>query len=196
MRRVLAAVAMSVLLLSGCTSGGDDTSAGATPVASGSGAAEPLLARFGLAGKSVVDVIGQLDQLDLPKRPADLKASVRPNELIVSSGDQKYSLTVPADQFYLSVAPYVDHTHDCFYHSLTTCKGELGGAQVQVRIVDSNNKVLIDEPRTTYANGFVGFWLPRNIEGTLQIGYAGKAAESRFSTNAEAPTCLTNLKLT
>ena len=124
-------------------------------------------------------------------------ASVRPDELQLVSGRQDASLPIPEDRFYLSVAPYVDQTHDCFYHSLTTCQGELGAEAVEVRIVDTTTgEVLVDETRTTFANGFVGFWLPRDIEGTLEVAHDGKVGRTPISTDTEAPTCLTTLRLT
>ena len=64
---------------------------------------------------------------------------------VVSAGSEEYSLGIREDRFYLSVAPYVDQTHDCFHHSLTTCKGELTSTDVQVQIVDvTNDEVLVD----------------------------------------------------
>jgi hypothetical protein len=67
---------------------------------------------------------------------------------------------------------------------------------VRVQIVDeTNDKVLVDETRTTFENGFTGFWLPRNIEGTLRVTYDGKAGETDFATDQNAPTCLTTLQL-
>jgi hypothetical protein len=56
--------------------------------------------------------------------------------------------------------------------------------------------VLVDESRTTFANGFVGLWLPRDFTGTLKITADGKTAESKVSTAEDAPTCLTTLRLT
>lgn len=123
-------------------------------------------------------------------------ASVRPGELLVSAGGEEFSLGVPEDRFYLSVAPYVDRTHDCFHHSLTTCTGELASTDVQVQIVDkTNDKVLVDETLTTFQNGFTGFWLPRNIDGTLWVTYDGKTGAIDFATDQDAPTCLTTLQL-
>lgn len=159
--------------------------------------AQPLLAGYGLDGMDTVGIIDHLDRLDLEERPADLMASVRPGELLISSEDEEVRLGIPDDLFYLSVAPYADRTHDCYYHSLTTCTGELGSEQVQVRVVDyTNDEVLVDEVRTTFDNGFIGFWLPRNIEGTLKVSYDGKVGETPISTDTEAPTCLTTLQLT
>ncbi|BEL04401.1 CueP family metal-binding protein [Actinoplanes sichuanensis] len=200
MKRLFLVGAVSVLTMAGCT-GADGSApvagpAGVTVAASSSAEAQPLLARYGLAGKSTVEVIDQLDRLAPQQRPAGLKASLRVGELLISDGGQEYRLPIPADRFYLSAGPYLQQTHDCFFHALTGCKGELAGRQVQVEIVDdADGAVLVDESRTTFANGFVGFWLPRDITGTLRITSDGKTAESKISTRADAPTCLTTLRL-
>jgi hypothetical protein len=201
MRHLFPVTVMSVLAMAGCAGTGDSAPVmgpdGATVASTAvSAGTQPLLARYGLEGKSTVEVVDRLDRLDLQQRPADLKASVRAGELLISDGGQEHSLPIPADRFYLSVAPYLQQTHDCFYHALTGCKGELAGKQVQVKIVnDADGAVLVDESRTTFANGFVGFWLPRNITGTLRIAADGKTAESTISTGEGAPTCLTTLRL-
>lgn len=192
MNRFVLATVLSALLLTGCAAQGGGTAA-PTPTPS----AGLLLAEYGLAGKSTVEVIDHLDRLGGQERPADLKASVRPHQLVISRGTEEFSLDIPGDRFYLSVAPYQDQTHECFYHSLTTCKGELAAKDVQVKIVDeTNGKVLVDQTQTTFANGFVGFWLPRDIKGTLRIAYDGKAGETKISTGQDAATCLTTLQLT
>jgi hypothetical protein len=197
MRRLVLTGAALALTLAGCAGTTPTTGPDATgPAASASAAAQPLLDRYGLAGKSAVEVIDQLDRQGLAQRPADLKASVRTSELLLTADGQEHSLPIPDDRFYLSVAPYVQDTHECFYHSLTTCKGELAGADVQVTIVDVGGTVLLDETRTTFANGFVGFWLPRNITGTLRMASGGKTAETKISTAPDAPTCLTTVRLT
>ncbi|MEU8242066.1 CueP family metal-binding protein [Actinoplanes missouriensis] len=198
MKAFAAATAVSVLLLAGCsaTGGAEGAPEGVPSAAAPAAEVEGVLAAHGLAGKSTMEIIDQLDRLGLDARPAGLKASVRPHELLLSSGAREYRLAVPPDRFYLSVAPYADRTHDCFHHSLTTCKGELAAVTVQVRVVDeTHDRVLLDEARTTFDNGFVGLWLPRDIEGVLRVSYAGKTGETRFATTADAPTCLTTLQV-
>lgn len=191
-----AAILASAVLVTGCTAASEDTAtstASATAVPTG---AEGLLDRYDLTGKDAVEIVDRLDRLGGSDRPADLMASVRPDELVISGGGEELALDVPEDRFYLSVAPYVNQTHECFYHSLTTCTGELASTEVQVEIVDATNgRVLVDETRTTFANGFVGFWLPRGIEGTLRVTYDGKTGETPISTRDDAPTCLTTLRL-
>ncbi|MFC4059010.1 CueP family metal-binding protein [Planomonospora corallina] len=201
MKRLVIAVTASALLLTGCAASNDDTTAAPAVTAPGAApsapaGAGPLLAAYGLDGRSAEEVIDHLDRLSLPERPTGLRASVRPGELVVSGGAQEFSLPIPGDRFYLSVAPYVDRTHECFHHSLTTCKGELAAQDVQVKIVDeTDGRVLVDETRTTFANGFTGFWLPRGIEGTLTVTYDGRTGEAEITTGDDAPTCLTTLRL-
>lgn len=193
----MVAAASVLLLLTGCASQ-DNTPTGpnATGPAASAGA-EELLSAYGLTGKNTQEVIDHLDRLGIQERPADLRASVRPDGLVLSARGQEFTLDMPDDRFYLSVAPYVERTHDCFYHSLTTCRGELAGQDLQVKIVDdATSTVLVDEVRTTFANGFVGFWLPRDIDATLRISYGGKVGETKISTGKDAPTCLTTLRLT
>lgn len=196
-----AAVALAATL-SGCAVDEPRGTAGEAATAATSDAlvpprAEALLARYGLDGMNTRQVVDHLDRLGLEQRPADLMASVRPDELVVSSGKQELSLDIPGDRFYLSVAPYVSRTHECFHHSLTTCKGELSAKKIRVRIVDeTNQKVLVSGTRTTFDNGFVGFWLPRGIEGTVRVSHGGRSGQVGFVTDEEAPTCLTGLRLT
>lgn len=201
--RAVGATLLLAVALAGCAAETDSPNAAvpsSEPSASERGSipaeAEPLLAEYGLDGMGTVEIVDHLDRLGGTERPQDLMASVRPDELMLSAGSDEFSLEIPDDRFYLSVAPYVDQTHDCFHHSLTTCTGELASTDVQVQIVDeTNDEVLVDETRTTFENGFIGFWLPRNIEGTLRVTYDGKTAETEFTTDQEAPTCLTTLRL-
>lgn len=204
MKRLTIASVATALLLAGCAGqdGPADTAADSPQTTSErttgeSEGAQQILAEHGLQDLDTSEVIDRLDRLAGEERPADLMASVRPDELQLVADGREASLPIPDDRFYLSVAPYVDQTHDCFYHSLTTCQGELGGEDVDVRIVDTGTgEVIVDENRTTFANGFVGFWLPRDIEGTLEVVHDGKAGRTPISTDADAPTCLTTLQLT
>lgn len=189
-----------VLALTGCSASDDGSSenpADATVAATENSQAQDLLAEHGLDGKDTVELIDHLDRLGGTDRPADLFASVQPDQLVLAAGDVETAVAIPDDRFYLSVAPYLDQTHECYQHSLTTCTGELADTPVQVRIVNSGtDEVLVDETVTTFANGFVGFWLPRDIEAELEISHDGKTARADIGTGAGDPTCLTTLQLT
>lgn len=191
MKRIAAIVGVLVLILAGCSSA-DPAS---EPTTEGDEA--EFLATHDLAGMEVAEMIDHLDRLGGPERPTDYMASIRADELMFSDGQQELTLPMPEDRFYLSVAPYVNQTHECFYHSLTTCQGELTDEDLQVRILDdATGEVLIDEEVTTYANGFAGFWLPRDVQGTIEVHYDGLTGSADFSTTDEGATCLTTLQLT
>lgn len=159
---------------------------------------EELLVEHGLDGFDAVGIVDHLDLLPVEERPTDLVASVRPDVLVLSDGaeGQEIELDLPEDRFYLSMAPYVDHTHECFHHSLTSCMGELRGEEIAVTITDdSDGSVLVEEEGRTFDNGFVGYWLPSGIDATVTVEYEDRSGSTRVSTGADDPTCLTSLEL-
>lgn len=186
--------AVALAFAAGCSGASAPAAdAPAAAVAAGSQAGA-ILDKLGLAGKDATAVVDALDQ-KAGERQKDIFASVRYDKLVLKDGATETSVPLPADRFYLSVAPYVDQTHECFYHSLTTCHGELHDKTVDVTITDASGKKLVEGPTTTYSNGFVGFWLPRDITGTITVSYDGRTATSPISTGQDAPTCLATLKL-
>lgn len=189
LRRISVAAAAAALLLAGCSSTGDDDGAEAL---SGAGS---LLEDHDLTGLEAREVVDRLERLASDERP-QFMASVQVDDLLLSDDDgTEVTLPMPADAFYLSVAPYAEQTHECFYHSLTTCQGELDDEQVEVTIRTDDGQVLVDEEVTTFDNGFVGFWLPRNVEGTVEVSHDGRSGAADFGTGVEDPTCLTTLRL-
>lgn len=189
----LASVAAGVLLLAGCAPAAPSTEP--SPPAS----TDSLLAEHGLAGMDAREIIDELDAMPLDERPDDLIVSVQPDHLVFSDTAQnEWALPMP-DEFYASVAPYVTQTHDCFFHSLTTCVGEQRNVDVHVTVVDDKTgETILDEARTTFDNGFVGLWLPRGIEGTLTIVSEQGTAHIPIVTTSDdtAATCLTEGRLT
>ncbi|AGF72194.1 hypothetical protein A605_05940 [Corynebacterium halotolerans YIM 70093 = DSM 44683] len=142
-------------------------------------------------------IIDHLDRVDVAERSTDLIASVRPDELLLTDNNREVVLDLPENQTYVSIAPYVNQTHDCFYHSLTTCLGELGNENIHVTITDgATGEQLVDEQVTTFDNGFIGFWMPSDTTGTVEVSYQGHTGTTGFSTTDEGATCLTDLRLT
>lgn len=158
--------------------------------------AETLLVEHGLQGLDARQIIDRLEALRLTERPSDLMAAVMPEALVLSDAEgREASLPLPAAEFYLSVAPFVETTHECFHHSLTTCLGELAEREIEVLVTSVDGEVLLDERRTTAPNGFLGLWLPRDQELTLNLAMDGAAATAPLRTDAESPTCLTTMQL-
>ncbi|HLR96587.1 MAG TPA: CueP family metal-binding protein [Jiangellaceae bacterium] len=95
-------------------------STGATSATTDS--AESWLAEYELDGLEGREIIEHLDATPVADRPEDLIASVEPDSLVLFDGERKVSsIPLPEDEFYLSLAPYLQQAHDCHFHSLTTC---------------------------------------------------------------------------
>lgn len=195
-RSALAAVFVAILalVLAGCAI----TPSGPAPSSVSSQTSErEFLADHGLSGLDVRQVIERLDTMPVADRPTDLLASVQPEALVLTDDQERETrLPLPEDEVYISVAPFQDQTHDCYFHSLTTCLGELASEEVQVTLTGANGEVIIDEARQTYDNGFIGLWVPRDTEVTLTIAHEGQEANARISTmNDDDPTCITTMRL-
>ncbi|MDO5737390.1 MAG: CueP family metal-binding protein [Propionibacteriaceae bacterium] len=199
MNRVSTALLTTVTLLSmatvaGCSAAPEASTPSIAASQSTMGDADAILSAYGLAGKSPREVVEGLDQ-DPTARPLSLMASVRYDEVTLDDGTTQASLPLEGDEFYISVAPYESRTHDCYYHSLGTCQGELAETDVHITVVSEDGDTLMDEDSTTYANGFIGFWVPKDIKGTVTITKDGKTGEVEFSSDKEGATCITTLQM-
>ncbi|MFN3867134.1 MAG: CueP family metal-binding protein, partial [Demequina sp.] len=166
---IIAAAAAITLGVSACASTPEvaPTSQAEAPASTPSSApvnavADTMLAPEGLDGLDARTVVDTLDATALSDRTDAFMASVRPDELLLTdAAGTETSLPMPDDAFYVSFAPYIDATHECYFHSLTTCVGEMRGEQIDVVVTDAaTGEVLVDETMTTFDNGFVGIWLP------------------------------------
>lgn len=153
-----------------------------------------FLEKYNLAGMDVKAIVKELDStIDEPK---ELSSSINGKFLTLQDGESKVELKVPEDSFYLSFAPYENSTHPCGFHSLSGCRSELVNVVMHILITDAQGKVIIDQDMETMDNGFIGVWLPRNMNLNLAVTYNGKVASAPISTFAESETCLTTpLKL-
>lgn len=148
-----------------------------------------FLDKYGFSGLSVEEIVNKLDSTTTD--PSGLRASITGEALVLSDGSKEVRLPIPKDKFYLSFAPYVTQTHPCGIHSLSGCQGELVNQQVHALIKDSQGNEVVNSDFTTMANGFVGVWLPANIEATVTVSYNGLVAQAPISTYADSETCLT-----
>ena len=123
-------------------------------------------------------------------------ASITSKELIVTDNSgRETTYSLPQDEFFVSIAPYINQTHPWTNHSLTGCQGELVKEEFEVYIEDEDGNVVVDETMTSQENGFIDLWLPRDKTYHATIEYEGKAAEAVFSTFADDDTCITTIQL-
>ena len=193
---LLSAAAFALTLtISSCASAEPD----ATPSPSESGNASAIedASLEELAALGAEDLIATLEALPVSERPEDLRASIEPDQVLLSADGEELGVPIPEGQHHLAVAPYVSTTHDCYFHSLTTCTGELGGEDVTVRIVDDESgEVYVDEAATLHDSGYIGFWLPEDRTVTVTVTSDDGEGSVTTSTGEEDLTCLTSLQLT
>ena len=170
------------------------TPTGWTTPAMDDAATDALLAKHGLTGKSVEDVIAALES-STDKRPLALTAVVKQTVLELSDGTASGAMVLPADRFYLAVAPAKAGNKACTQHNLSVDQGELRNFAVHVVINDANNSPLVDADATTNANGFVGFWLPRDRKGLITMTAGSLSGQTSYATGPGSPTCRTGLTL-
>jgi len=114
---------------------------------------------------------------------------------ITQSDGQEEVYQLPEDEFFVSIAPFLDNTHPCTYHSLTGCQGEMIEQELNVYVEDQDGQVVIDQKMTTLANGFIDLWLPRDQTYQITITHQGKEAVSQISTFDNDATCITTMQL-
>lgn len=153
-----------------------------------------LLASHGITGTSIQEAVHAFDSLP-QARPLEIMGSVGPAMISIGNKTTSFDLDTSREPFYLSLAPYRTRTHPCDYHALGGCQGELANTDIRVTITADDGEKLVDENTTTYANGFVGYWLPRDRQGTVTVTLGSKKATSTFDTSAQGRTCMTDLQL-
>jgi hypothetical protein len=124
-------------------------------------------------------------------------ASISSTQLIVKE-DETVSTTydLPEDEFFVSIAPYLNNTHPCAIHSLTGCQGELVEKEFYVTVIDPEGHPVLDkQAMKSQPNGFIDLWLPRDQTYQVTVEHDGKKAEAEISTFIEDDTCITTMQL-
>ena len=65
----------------------------------------------------------------------------------------------------------------------------------EVKGIDQNGEILIDQTVNTLRNGFMELWLPRKRMISLSIKHMDFAAKGFLATFDNSPTCVTTFQL-
>ncbi|WP_018884830.1 CueP family metal-binding protein [Paenibacillus massiliensis] len=124
-------------------------------------------------------------------------ASITSHQLTVTdSKEHTQTYAVDGDEFFVSIAPYIQQTHPCEIHSLTGCEGELQDQEFMISIEDeSGNTVMNRDVVKSQSNGFIDLWLPRDQTYHITIEHEGKTSEADISTREGDNTCITTMQL-
>jgi len=126
----------------------------------------------------------------------NVSASITSQQLTVTDSDESQLIyDLSEDDFFVSIAPYINETHPCTIHSLTGCQGEMIKEEFDVYIEDMEGNVILDKTLTSQSNGFIDLWLPRDKTYRATITQDGKMVESEFSTFESDNTCISTMQL-
>lgn len=153
-----------------------------------------FLKSYQLDGMNVQEMIAHLESIS--GEPNGFQASITGQYLFLGNGDYAYPFDLPYNQFYLSIAPYLEQTHPCSNHNLVTCRGELKSREFDVIIKDLvNGEFIVNGTYTSSPQGFFGVWLKQNRQYQITVMYEGYQSIAYVSTKPTDPTCLTTMKL-
>lgn len=122
--------------------------------------------------------------------------SITSHELIVTESDGNERIyDLPKEDFFVSIAPYIEETHPCALHNLTGCKGEMVNEEFTVYIEDTEGNVIVDDTLKSEANGFIDLWLPRDKAFHVTIEHDGKFVQSAITSFEDDNTCIATMQL-
>ncbi|MGG1942876.1 CueP family metal-binding protein [Paenibacillus polymyxa] len=170
-----------------------------------SGLVVAALGTYLIAGNMQKEGADKLGTTDIKQLVHDISAgkataqsaSINSRQLIVN-GDNTQPITydLPDNEFFVSIAPYVEQTHPCATHSLTGCQGEIKSGEFNVTVHDTEGNVIMENAAMkSQPNGFIDLWLPRDKTYRISVNHEGKTAETEFSTYEKNDTCITTMQL-
>lgn len=196
--KIAGLVAIGMIVLSGCSDNLGTPGPAPAPSVTTDLTVDKILNENDLENLSAEEIINKLDETSLTDRSKEFTASVRHDEIIfgdASTGKEVGTLEISGNKQYISFSPYVEQTHDCYYHSLTTCVGELGDEEMHLTIVN-DGEIVIDENITTFDNGFYGVWLDKDESYTVTFEYGDYSGTGIYKTDEDSATCVSDLQLT
>jgi hypothetical protein len=148
-----------------------------------------ILEIYQLQALSVEEMVETLETSSIDK--TGLTAYINSSNLVLETKNDQESVPLPEGKFYISFAPYIETTHTCYTHYLTSCRGELQNESFTIKVVLEDGNVLLEETLSSASNGFVGLWLPKGIKATLHVNYNDYHVSTPISTFDDDPTCIT-----
>jgi len=150
-----------------------------------------ILTDYGLKKLAIEELIEKLENDQFPQ---EVRASIFTDNLNLKIGGERFVYRLPNDLYYLSFAPYMNHTHECFIHSLTGCQGEIINQDILIKIYDEENNLLNEITKNTGSDGFIGLFLTSTVNYRIEVEHA--ELKSVFYANAQSgQTCFTEVKL-
>lgn len=114
---------------------------------------------------------------------------------VVFPDSSEFILELPENEMYIAIAPYINETHTCAVHYLSSCQGEMKNKDFMINISDEGNQIIFSGKVRSLKNGFFELWLPRNGQFDIEISYQNRTASTSVDTYDDSNTCITTVKL-
>lgn len=152
-----------------------------------------LMEKYNLADKNIYELVYALENNEFDR--SLISSSIENDKVKITIEEELFEYNLPNDEMYISIAPYIETTHDCFSHSLTGCQGELINQEIQIVILDELGLIISDELYFSGKDGFIGIWLPKDEIYEFKIYYQALETSMQISTRNELKTCYTEGEL-
>lgn len=150
-----------------------------------------LLEAYAFSNMNIVELI---DTLENDSYGSKVQASIGEDTLALNLEGEAYAFSIPNDFFYISFAPYINQTHECYTHSLTGCQGELIYKDMLIGIYDSKGNLIEEKTMNTGDDGFIGLYLDRFVQYQIKVSYQGLNSQFLVDTSSDQ-TCFTEERL-
>lgn len=102
---------------------------------------------------------------------------------------------LPDDVMVLAIAPFIENTHACRTHNISSCRGELPLSDFTVSVQQIDGDFAKELTLSTLENGFLELWLPKNGTYAVTIADGQLQAFEELSTFSSDRTCITTMQL-
>lgn len=147
--------------------------------------------KYGLDKSNVIELIEKLENNDFPD---ELSASITEEQVLIYFKEDTYEIDIPENVLYISFAPYLTYTHDCFRHSLTGCQGELVNKDMLIKVYSQNEELIFSRQENTGDDGFIGLFLESNQTYKIEITYENTQVMFMVQSGT-SQTCYSELQL-
>jgi len=145
----------------------------------------------GVDGKKAMEIANKWRM-----KKIDIVTFVTPDTVNFKFKDgETISIPLPDDVMIVSIAPYINKTHECATHYMSSCDAELKNEDMKITAFTAGGKILINKTMKTGPTGFLDLWLPRNQVIDIAVSAKGKNATGKIYTYRNSKTCDTTLKL-
>ena len=114
---------------------------------------------------------------------------------VVFPDGREINTSLPDDEMFVAVAPYITNTHSCATHYFSSCQGEMVQKELRLKVTDSQQQIIYDDIIKTMKNGFFEMWLPRNKSFTFHLEFEGKSSDITIESYNDSKTCITTGRL-